>query len=111
MQENYPELAALVQKLNDYYALEIDLEYIAEIYGESIVASIAEQPEELEKKVMWLLEKGFEETTSDICNRYGILLCQWQEDFVAGFEKLIGKLGADYAEQIAEDLSLLEELM
>ena len=87
MQEQYPELSALVQKLNDYYALEIDLDYIAELYGESVVGNIANEPEELEQKVMWLLEKGFEETTSDICNRFGILLCQCSEDFIAAFTK------------------------
>ena len=111
MQEKYPELTALVQKLNKCHGLELDPEYVEELYGESVVQTIAQDPEGFEEKVLWLLEKGFAETTADICNRFGILLCQCSEDFIAAFDALIQRLGTDYADQIAEDLSILEELM
>lgn len=111
MTQAYQDLLARVEQINQTHHLEIDLKYIAEIYGDDIVAAIGEDPADFEEKIQWLLMRGFSDTVSDICNRFGILFVESSEFFCAQFDKLIERLGDNYADQIAEDLSLIEALM
>lgn len=105
------QLYALAKSLNALYGLELDLDHVKQLYGEYVLQTIAEDPEGFREKIEWLLEQGFADTTADICNRYGILFCQCSEEFISGFEQLLARLGQDYADKIAEDLSLLEALL
>ena len=105
------QLYNVVEQINRIYALEIDLDCTAEIYGEHIIEAIAGNPEEFREKIDWLLAQGFGDTVSDICNRFGILLTYDNETFFSQFEKLMKKLGDDFALQISMDMSLLETLL
>lgn len=108
---DHAQLYDAVDQINREYALEIDLDCTAEIYGEHILEAIGDDTEGFREKITWLLAQGFADTVSDICNRFGILLTYDNETFFAQFEKLMKQLGDDFAWQISMDMSLLEALL
>lgn len=104
-------LEQTIGELNTQHGLEIELDAIAEIYGEDIVDRMAEYAEEVIANIEYLLSLGFAETVSDICNRYGISLLEDNHIFRSNVDALITGLGKSYTEQLAEDVSYWEQLL
>ena len=111
MTSNHEALYRFAEELNRRYGLEIELSTVEAIYGNHVLSLLAEDTDSFEQKIEGLLERGFGDTVSDIVNRFGILLAEDTELFFSRLDPLLAHLGASYAEQISEDLSLLETLL
>ena len=100
-----------IDLLNREFGLEIDPDTIQNIYGPDVVERMAEMTEDVTENIRFLVALGFGEDVSDICNRFGILLCQDRADFRHQVKTLIRDLGYDYVNRLAEDMSLWEKLL
>ena len=100
-----------ITQLNEEKHLDISLDTIAQIYGDEVVSRLAEGLEDTVANIECLVSLGFEEDVSDICNRYGILLCEDPAVFCDNVKRLIDSVGPDYVEKLGEDMSYWEKLM
>lgn len=105
------ELYRMIDRINEEHGLEIDLDTVAEIYGSDVVERMAQAPYDVEENIRHLISLHFGEDVSDICNRYGILLCEDPAHFFDQVWKLISSIGEDYIEKMGEDMSYWEALM
>lgn len=107
----YRDLEAAIAQWNEEYDLEMDLETVAEIYGEDITERMEESSPEVIGNVEYLLQLGFGDGVSDIFNRYGIILMEDNHIFRENVQALIRDLGPDYAQKLGEDMSAWETLL
>ena len=105
------ELYEIIRQINEQYGLEIDPDTVAEIYGEDVLEKMAESPYDVEQNIRHLISLHFGEDVSDICNRYGILLCEDPAVFFDRVWQLISSIGEDYVDKMGEDMSYWEALM
>ena len=105
------ELYAKIDKINEENNLEISLDKIAEIYGPDVVHTMAQSPWDVVTCIEYLIYLDFGEDVTDICNRYGILLCMGSEDFCDKVWGLVCSMGDNYVEKMGEDMSCWESLM
>lgn len=105
------ELYNLIDQINQEHDLEIELDTVANIYGEDVVERMAETPDDVEANISYLISRNLGDTVSDICNRYGILLCEDPVDFSRQVAGLIDDLGEDYADKMGDDMSCWEALL
>lgn len=100
-----------IEQINDHYDLEIDLAVTESIYGSDVLASMADMTEEVVNNIEYLVELGFAETVSDICNRFGPALIEDRYLFRDKVDRMLSALGPDAIEKAGEDMSCWEELM
>lgn len=105
------ELYDQIARINEENDLEISLDTIADIYGSHVVTQMAQMPCDVVNNIEYLISLGFEEDVTDICNRYGILLCQDCGYFSDQVQKLICRMGDDYVQKMGSDMSCWESLM
>ena len=105
------ELYAAIEQLNTHYGLEIDLSHVEQIYGSDMLDAMASMVEEVVANIEYLVELGFDENTTDVCNRYGPVLVEDRYYFREKVDKLFADLGHDAIEQLAEDMSHWEKMM
>ena len=105
------EFESRIEQINEQYGLEIDLGYVEEIYGEDMLQSMADMAEEVLENIDYLVELGFDEGVSDICNRFAPILLEDNGYFREKVDRLIADLGHDAVEKLLEDMSPWEELL
>jgi hypothetical protein len=105
------EFASRIEQINEQYGLEIDLGYVEEIYGEDMLQSMADMAEEVSENIDYLVELGFDEGVSDICNRFAPILLEDNGYFREKVDRLIADLGHDAIEKLCQDMTPWEELM
>jgi hypothetical protein len=104
-------LAACVADINEEYGLEIDLDTVAEIYGDSVVESLASAQEDTLRNIAYLISREFGEDVSDICNRFAPILLYDTDEFAEKVSALIDDMGEDYVDVMGEDMSCWEALL
>lgn len=97
--------------INHDYRLDISLEHITEIYGESLLDHLSDMVEDVVANIKFLLFLGFGDDVSDICNRFGIILCEDASSFADRVSALVATIGADYSTKMGKDMSLWEALI
>lgn len=100
-----------IAEINEENDLEISLDKIAEIYGHNVVAKMADNLWNTVMCIEYLIFLDFGEDVSDICNRYGILLCYDSESFCDKVWELVRSMGDNYVEKMGEDMSCWGSLM
>lgn len=105
------EIQTRIEQINEQYGLEIDLSYVVELYGEDMLQSMADMADEVEENIDYLVELGFDEGVSDICNRFAPILLEDNGYFREKVDRLLADLGHDAIEKLAEDMTPWEELM
>ena len=105
------EFDRCIAKINEENNLGISLDTIAQIYGEYVVERMAEMSDEVIANIEYLIFLGFEEDVTDICNRFGIVLCQDTDCFCERVWELVCAVGSNYVEKMGEDMSCWEALM
>lgn len=90
--------------------MEIDFNKIEHIYGKSIIDSIYDMQDEVLQNVKYFYKLGFD-SAEDIFEREVLVFICGHDEFKKKLDTLINKLGANYVEQIEEDVSLLDELI
>ena len=105
------DLYAKIAQINKKHNLEINLDKVAEIYGSDVVHTMAQSPWDIVTCIEYLIFLGFGEDVSDICNRYGILMCMGSEHFCDKVWDLVCSMGDNYVEKMGEDMSCWEALM
>ena len=105
------KLEEKIRLINAQYGLEISLDAIREVYGREIVAKLAESEVDTLANIHCLIEMGFGDAVSDICNRYGILLCDDNGYFRYQVRQLASAFESDYIKALTTDLSLWESIL
>ena len=105
------ELYKKIDNINKEHNLEISLDTIAKIYGNDAINALAEMPWDVVTNIEYLIFLGFGEDVTDICNRYGILLCYDSESFCDKVLELVCSIGEKYVEKMGEDMSCWDSLM
>jgi hypothetical protein len=103
-------LAAEIRRINKRFALRIDPEAIRVIYGAETVVRLAQHEADTIANIRHLIDLGFGELVTDICNRYGYILLDDYECFRWKLQDLIKSLGPNHVEIINNDMSVLEAL-
>ena len=110
-QKMVSNLQRQILQLNKEYGLDICLDTVAEIYGEDVIAHMSEMSDGVIANIHHLISLHFGEDVTDICNRFGIILCEEPVLFCRKVQKLIDSLGSDYVEKMGNDMSCWEALM
>lgn len=105
------ELYEKIANINEEHNLEISLDAITKIYGHDVIETLAEMPWDVVTNIEYLIYLDFGEDVTDICNRYGILLCYDSESFCDKVWELVRSMGDNYVEKMGEDMSCWESLM
>lgn len=105
------ELYTQIAQINEENNLEISLDTIAKIYGRDVIETLAEMPWDVVTNIEYLIFLGFGEDVTDICNRYGILLCYDSESFCDKVWELVCSIGENYVEKMGEEMSCWDSLM
>jgi hypothetical protein len=100
-----------IAELNLRYGLSISLEAIRKVYGDELVARLAENEVDTLANIRCLIDLGFGPEISTVCNRYGILLWRDNGQFRWELRDLISGLGTEYVEILKNDMSLWETLL
>ena len=105
------ELSKKIDDINTEHDLKISLDTIAQIYGRDVIDTLAEMYWDVITNIEYLIFLGFGEDVTDICNRYGILLCYDSESFCDKVWELVCSIGENYVEKMGEDMSCWDSLM
>ena len=105
------ELYRKIDKINEENNLEISLDTIANVYGHNVIETLAEMPWDVVTNIEYLIYLGFGEDVTDICNRYGVLLCDDSGSFCDKVWELVCSMGDNYVEKMGEDMSCWDSLM
>lgn len=103
-------LEAEIARLNKQFSLQMDLEAIRVIYGAETVVRLAQHETDTVANIRHLIDLGFGEMVTDICNRYGYVLLEDYECFRWKLQDLIDSLGPDYMTILHNDMSLWQAL-
>lgn len=107
----HTSLICEVARINNEYGLEISLDHISHIYGEPVLDHLAEMLDDVIANIEFLLSLGFGDDVSDICNRFGIILCEDTFLFSKKVSALVDSIGSDFIAKMGEDMSLWETIM
>ena len=89
--------------------MEIDLEKIREIYGNSSIYEISDNIDELKANMKYLYNLGIEDVLN-VIELYPYMFLQERDIFKEKVDNLIDKLGTDYIEKLSEDFNLWSEV-
>lgn len=89
--------------------MEIDIDKILEIYGNSSIYEINDNMDELKANMKYLYDKGIEDVLN-IIELYPYMFLQDRNTFKEKTDNLLNKLGVDYIEKLSEDFNLWSEV-
>lgn len=91
--------------------MQIDVEKIKELYGDSINQLLNEnQYQNFEKNILYLYKKEIK-YIQDIVESYYLIFLYEHNDFKEKVDNLIDNLGKNYVEILSKDMSLWENLL
>lgn len=90
--------------------MNIDISKINEIYGKEMIENIKENIETINKNINYLICLEFI-NVEDLVERLTPLFLNDYSVFKDKIDSIIKKIGINYAEEIDEDISILEELL
>ncbi len=90
--------------------MNIDFKKIHEIYGADILDGLRDNLEEVNKNIKYLYEIGIEDI-EEVFERYAPIFISPNKEFTFKVNKLVGKLGNEYVEILAENLEYWSELL
>lgn len=90
--------------------MNIDISKINEIYGKEMIENIKENIETINKNINYLICLEFI-NIEDLVERLTPLFLNDYSVFKDKIDSIIKKIGINYAEEIDEDISILEELL
>lgn len=85
--------------------MEIDLEKIKEIYGNSSIYEISDNIDELKENMKYLYNLGIEDVLN-IIELYPYMFLQERDVFKEKVDELINSLGDNYLEELSNDFNL-----
>lgn len=90
--------------------MNIDISKINEIYGKEMIENIKENIQTINKNINYLICLEFI-NIEDLVERLTPLFLNDYSVFKDKIDSIIKKIGINYAEEIDEDISILEELL
>lgn len=90
--------------------MNIDFKKINEIYGTDILDGLRDNLEEVNKNIKYLYEIGIEDI-EEVFERYAPIFIRTNKEFTSKVNKLVGRLGNEYVEILAENLEYWSELL
>lgn len=90
--------------------MNIDFKKINEIYGTDILDGLRDNLEEVNKNIKYLYEIGIEDI-EEVFERYAPIFISSNKEFTSKVNKLVGRLGNEYVEILAENLEYWSELL
>ena len=103
-------LEAEIRRLNSRFGLQIDLEATRVIYGAETVVRLAQQDADTVANIRHLIDLGFGDMVTDICNQYGYVLLTNYESFRWKLQDLMESLGQDYMAILRRDMTIWQAL-
>ena len=85
--------------------MEIDLEKIIEIYGNSSIYEISDNIDELKANMKYLYNLGIEDVLN-VIELYPYMFLQERDVFKEKVDELINSLGDNYLEELSNDFNL-----
>ncbi len=85
--------------------MEIDLEKIREIYGNSSIYEISDNIDELKANMKYLYNLGIEDVLN-VIELYPYMFLQERDIFKEKVDELINSLGDNYLEELSNDFNL-----
>lgn len=85
--------------------MNLDLEKLKEIYGDSIINEISTNVGNLINNINYLKSRQFT-NAEEIFERYPYAFLTNEEEFKSKVDKLITSLGVEYIEKLEEDMNL-----
>lgn len=85
--------------------MNLDIERVSEIYGESIIKEISTNIETLTNNIKYL-ENRHIDNADEVFDLYPYAFLQDEDTFKEKIDKLILTLGIEYVEKLQEDMTL-----
>ncbi len=90
--------------------MNINFEKINKIYGSDILDGLKDNLEEVNKNIKYLYEIGIEDI-DEVFERYAPIFISTNKEFTLKVNKLVGRLGNEYIEILAENFDFWSELL